>query len=668
MHSRRVTTNPLSRLFYRDPHREFFNALADTLEEALLVIDSDASLIATCNHAFLLLSGFSRAEIAEVAPTDLLPGETGLETLRQLMERRAGRVRRLEEVPFRPRSGQLMLVDLVSRPASPDGQWVLITVRPSEERRQETHRREAERERLAITSDMAELLLDGGLSSISTALGHSQKLLSAAICGLYRISPTSPDYVLDGPLPEPFPRRQPSDVLKPFPRGNLWTLGQRPEHDLHRAARAAGLGALQICPVGASNAWIGALVAGWRRPEDVPIDSEALMRLASNLFHAAIQLGVQQASLAEHGKRADQLRADFLGQSEAVADALLARDDGFNVIQANQAAFDLLGYQPGELTTLPVQDVLVGPGDAMGLLLDAVSRRKTTERAHMTLHRRDGTPVPVWMRAVPLPKEASICVVIVLRDLSERKAIENQVEFLSRQALLGEVTAAFAHEVRNPINNISTGAQLAGSRLGEDHPLHSTLDRIQRQCDRVNQLMKDVLLFAQPRALEMEPLDLGETIQGLVKRWEPRFSQAGVRCYSSISETTPLVNADPRIFDQVLVNLVTNALQAMQGEGTLSIALEPANSANERIVELRIADTGPGIPEDNLDRVFDPFFTTKKGGTGLGLAITRQIVASHKGNITVESFPGAGTVFTIRLPALARPKESAGHDFNRSDR
>jgi signal transduction histidine kinase len=169
--------------------------------------------------------------------------------------------------------------------------------------------------------------------------------------------------------------------------------------------------------------------------------------------------------------------------------------------------------------------------------------------------------------------------------------------------------------------------------------------------------MTDVLFFARPLELRMEPTDLADLMRRLLARWQPRLAQAQVLSHTSFSEGTPAALIDPRTFEQVVVNLITNAVQAMAAGGTLSVSLSPQETPQGAVVELRIADTGPGIPPDVIDRIFDPFFTTKKEGTGLGLAISRRILAAHKGTIAVESFPDAGTVFTLRLPAAgeARP-------------
>jgi signal transduction histidine kinase len=170
--------------------------------------------------------------------------------------------------------------------------------------------------------------------------------------------------------------------------------------------------------------------------------------------------------------------------------------------------------------------------------------------------------------------------------------------------------------------------------------------------------MTDVLFFARPLELRMEPIDLTEMLGRLLARWQPRLQQARVQPHLNFDPAAPHCQADPRTLEQVIVNLITNAMQAMPDGGTLSLGVAPGQSPQGPVVELRIADTGPGIPPEILERIFDPFFTTKKDGTGLGLAISRRILAAHKGGIHVESFADAGTVFTVRLPALPRSAES----------
>jgi signal transduction histidine kinase len=145
----------------------------------------------------------------------------------------------------------------------------------------------------------------------------------------------------------------------------------------------------------------------------------------------------------------------------------------------------------------------------------------------------------------------------------------------------------------------------------------------------------------------------------MIHRWLPRFKQSNIHCHSEFAPDLPLAYADPRTFEQVLLNLITNALQAMPDGGTISITIDQLNSPQGKQIQLKIADTGPGIPEEVIDRIFDPFFTTKTDGTGLGLAISRRILSAHKGTLSVESFTDAGTVFTITVPAAEKVGEGA---------
>jgi signal transduction histidine kinase len=254
------------------------------------------------------------------------------------------------------------------------------------------------------------------------------------------------------------------------------------------------------------------------------------------------------------------------------------------------------------------------------------------------------------LRVVPLEEGLDTRLVLVLTDLSEQKAIEDHTETLAQRALLGEVAAIFAHEVRNPINNISTGLQLVASRIGPSHPQHADLETIRSECKRLDQLLDDVLFFARPLELRFGPLNLSELVDRILARWEPRLNLARVRTHKNYMNGARQVMADERTVEQVIVNLVNNSVQAMSEGGTLSVHILPDELGGQL---LKIADTGPGIRPEQLERIFDPFFTTKKSGTGLGLAISRRIMTAHQGSITVESFQDAGTVFTLRFPNLS---------------
>jgi PAS domain S-box-containing protein len=644
------SSNPLSRIFKDDPYRDLFQLLADSLDDAVLVISGDGEKILTCNHEFLLLTGYARPDIENLVPSDLIPGEAGQHALGRMLGSRPGTGIELPDIPLQTHAESISLIDILALPMGPPHHAVLLRARPASERIQQAEMKRAEQDRLRNLIQISDLILDESIDSLPSALDLARRLLLASNVGLYRVSAASPDYILDGELPEVFPDVLPSSALTPIHKTTVWMLGQRPEHELHKASRTAGLKVLRTALIGVETAWVGILVVGWRDEAAVPPDAEALMKIVANISHVAILMSLQRANVAQSEKLAAQLEAESLGQFEAVSDTLLVLDDDLQILRANPAILRLLGYQPHELSGLQIQDVLVGPEDIAATLLDAQVHEREAERSRVTLHRRDGTPIPVFLRAAPIQGKDFSGLLITIRDLSEQQALENQTEVLAQRALLGEVMAIFAHEVRNPINNITTGVQFAASKLGQDHPLFESLEQVKQECTRLDQLMSDVLFFARPLELKIEPIQLEELIDRILTRWKPRLAQAGIECHTSYTDDLPPASADPRSLEQVIVNLITNALQAMDDGGTLSASIDVIESAHGDMVELKLADTGPGIPANILDRIFDPFFTTKKDGTGLGLAISRRIINTHKGNIQVESYPDAGTVFTLSLP------------------
>lgn len=645
------TLGSISRFFKSTNYRDFFRVLSDSLNDAVLVVTGENFQIQTCNHALLLLTGYTRAEVENLKLADLLHDDEGSEILAQLPKSSDKPNFCIENVSFMTRESEVTLVDLQVMSAGNLPSTLVLIGRPVRDRIQIEDQRRAQQERLENLVQMSALIIDDLVAGLPSALNFAERLLCASLIGIYRVSATSPDYVLDGTLPLEFPKTIPASALDNLQRISIWKLGQRPEHVLHKAARTSGHDVLQTSLIGTHTAWVGVLVVGWDNLDAIPDDAEQLLLVISNLCHAAIQLSLQKASAAESEKALEHLKADVNNQFAAVSDTLIALDDKLIITQANPAITLLLGYQPEDVSGLPIHDVLVSPVDIQPILLEALNSQSVADHERFVIHRRDGTPFPVHLRAVPLPGHARSRLLIVLKDQSAQQEIEKQTETLSQRALLGEVTATFAHEVRNPINNISTGVQLVASRLGSDHPLYESLEKVHKECNRLDQLMSDVLFFARPLKLKTLPLNLSDYIDRILTRWKPRLDLAGVRYHTSYNSDTSLAMVDPDTLERVVGNLISNALQAMPEGGTLSVTLEPAETTQGEMVELKIIDTGHGISQDAMNHIFDPFFTTKKDGTGLGLAICRRILLAHKGAIQVESFTDAGTVFTINLPA-----------------
>ncbi len=639
-------------LFKPDPYRDFFRVLADSLEDAITVISGDGRRFLAANHSFTILSGYTRSELEEIFFPTLLIEEAGEEALGQILLAWDNPEIKLVDVPLKTHSGTMILVDIEIRPIGPLGSAILLICRPSTHRSREEEIDKARDRQLKTILSLSGFLTNDSDNPLGAIFELSKPLLMATTIGLYRVSPFAPDYLCEGSLSSEFPLTLPSSAIEPFTLTTLWSLGNRTENELQRAARASGLNILRTVPLGDAGAWIGVLVAGWRDPGNMPNDAEQWMQFIANICLYIILGQMQKDQLEKTQSQKQQLQSELEGQFSAVTDALMTLNENLRITRTNAAACRMLGYQMDELEGLFVQDVLVGAKDINATFLDALGHQRQSEQSRITIHRRDGTPFPVHLRVFPLSNQSQARLLAVLQDRSEQQAIENQTEILAQRALLGEVTAILAHEVRNPINNISTGVQLVASRLGKDHSQYDSLQKLRHECDRLNQLLSDVLFFARPLELKMEPLNLADLMQRFILRWSPRFKQSNIQCHTNFAPHLPPAWADPRTLEQVILNMITNALQAMPDGGTISLTIGQITTPQGNMLELKIADSGSGIPPHIMERIFDPFFTTKKEGTGLGLAISRRILSAHKGTIAVESYAGAGTVFTIRVPAL----------------
>lgn len=215
-----------------------------------------------------------------------------------------------------------------------------------------------------------------------------------------------------------------------------------------------------------------------------------------------------------------------------------------------------------------------------------------------------------------------------------------------RLATIGELAAGAAHEIRNPLTAIRSSLQYLEAKSA-DHATKKLLGAALQETARINEIVSALLAFSRPSDIVRERHDLRET---LGESLDLVLFQAGARKISvrrAFPDKPLVVEGDRSQLKQLFLNLFLNALQAMEAGGEL--AVEALGKNGTRAV-VAVADTGEGIPEENLDRIFDPFFTTKKGGTGLGLSICYSIVKSHRGEIEVKSRPGKGTTIYVSLP------------------
>lgn len=229
--------------------------------------------------------------------------------------------------------------------------------------------------------------------------------------------------------------------------------------------------------------------------------------------------------------------------------------------------------------------------------------------------------------------------------------IEEQLRRAERLSALGELSAMLAHEIRNPLGSIRGTAEILRDDFRPGHPKHEFLEILLKETDRLNRVVEDFLRLSRPIDGEKKTCDLSAELRELVTFLGSDAAARGVRIALEV-DALPPVTGDPEKLRQAFLNLLLNGIQATGAGGGVRVrgTVLPRSGDDRPLVELAFADTGAGIPKESLEKIFTPFFTTKEGGTGLGLAITQRIVEGHGGTVTVESTPGQGTTFRVRLP------------------
>ena len=262
---------------------------------------------------------------------------------------------------------------------------------------------------------------------------------------------------------------------------------------------------------------------------------------------------------------------------------------------------------------------------------------------------------------LPGPTGEVAGAVLAIEDVTERVALEREVQQAEKLAVVGQLAAGIAHQIGTPLNVISGSAEYLLMEWGAERPRPRELEIIIAQTDRITKLIQQLLNFARPARMALQPVKLNDLLREVLGLTEHQIAKERIAIKTELQPDLPAIAGDENQLEQALLNIVINAWHAMPAGGTLTLRTRtaPPGDRPRRAgrggtlrVEVSVADTGVGIPAENLPRIFDPFFTTKGvgRGTGLGLAITRRIVEDHHGSIEVASEVGRGTIVTIRLP------------------
>ncbi|MBN9020413.1 MAG: PAS domain S-box protein [Rhizobiales bacterium] len=333
------------------------------------------------------------------------------------------------------------------------------------------------------------------------------------------------------------------------------------------------------------------------------------------------------------------------------------------IVDVNPAFLSMVGAGSASEFIETVDDVLSERDDTFARALAAFARGESFYEGETEIVHIDGRRVPViFAITFPKPDDPDSNALVFVVDITERKeaqeavlAAQAELAHAARVATLGELTASIAHEVNQPLMAVVTNGEAAMRWMRREPPdlveVEASITRLVAEGRRASEIVKRVRAFLRKAPEQRDELDVADLVAEAVQLVERELARAGVTPGITVAPGLPAVIGDRIQLQQVLVNLMVNAAQAMAdhpGERRLSIE---AARASADMITITVADTGPGIAADHLERLFDPFFTTKEQGMGMGLAICRTTAEAHGGALSVESRPGEGATFRLSLPA-----------------
>lgn len=374
-------------------------------------------------------------------------------------------------------------------------------------------------------------------------------------------------------------------------------------------------------------------------------------RLALRTIEAATWAAERERehAVADAARHSEQWRAIV----DTATQGIVTIGDNGIIQTVNGAALRLFGYSSDQLVGRNVNCLMPEPyagehDDYLLRYLRTGERRIIGIGREVVAQRRDGSRFPIDLSVGEGTIDGRRFFTAVIRDLTERLELQTKLAQAERLAAVGELAAGVAHEVNNPINTMINCAQLIQD--GDD-PIRNSAVVIE-EGQRIAEIVRDLLQFARDDRDKAQPTAIGEVIERTLRLIGENWKRHGVRLSVDLAADLPLVHARPQQMQQVLLNLLINAKEALVHAGSQDRRVELRGAVAGGGVRLEVADNGPGIAPEVAGRIFEPFVTTKRarGGTGLGLSISKSIVEGYGGTLTVASSPGQGAVFTVWLP------------------
>jgi two-component system sensor histidine kinase PilS (NtrC family) len=405
-------------------------------------------------------------------------------------------------------------------------------------------------------------------------------------------------------------------------------------------------------PLGQGRVPVYSLLVHW-------VAFQSVATLSSQLSEKLGQMG---SELERRQLDLRELRALHDNILRSVDAGLLTLDERDQVIFANQSAERILG-RPLRLQLFRPLSTMV---PALMAAIERLKRRGERYREDLALEQPDGTVrwVSLSLSALRGPDDRGQGWIVILEDLTEMRALREQVARQQKLASIGNLAAGIAHEIRNPLAAISGSVEILRLEEGQNPEQQELMTIVLREVDRLNGLIREFLDYARPRSIHVRPCELSGLVDEVARLLgqDPEVAR-GVEI--RVQDALPAgltVMMDPDRIRQVLWNLLRNACEVTGAGGCVQVRLnlQSERESDAPVAVLYVDDEGPGIPDHVQARIFEPFFTTKFDGTGLGLATSDRIVTEHGGSLEASNRAGGGARFTMRLPLRGPMAEVSG--------
>ena len=613
-----------------------------------LVFDRQYGLVILCNHELTNVMDMSTAEITGHHVSQIFP-YIDLESLE---------AHSFIELDLTSGNGRLYLAGVSVDYMTDDGGTILIKIRRLKLKTALIDDKIGRRfdHILSLSKLTEEQSLD---MAQKKAVRILRRIFHANVVTMYWVDEKEPMLrIIAGNDPyHVMPSQLPATDLVMLSKPVIWRNDFQLPSYLSASNKALKLKYLVSIPLGVGDGMTGLVLIG--DPEHEPIAGiNQMMELVRVNLNAAVSHFILTENLFGEIQELSDLVDLRNRELELLKDGVVVVSSDMTILEVNQAIETLLGYREEEIVGLPVEDILIGPPILYSAFQNALQGIAAHNMGTLQIHHRVGYPIAVHMQIIPLMHNKKLeKIIILITDVSKFEEVTLRTQQLEHRAILGEFISAFAHDVRNPINNMTSSLQLLNHKLSQDSSAQQIISRLNEDCDRLTQLMESFLSFS--RLVDnrnFQELEIGGLLKKICSKWRPSLDNAGVQLFTNIPADLPRIKADKRSLERVFVNLFSNAVEAMQDNQErpilgIQVSVVGNQLPEKTFIQVSISDNGKGIPEELKEHIFDPFFTTKAEGTGLGLAISKQIVTAHQGSITLDSFPG-GTVFNIKLPVM----------------